>query len=111
MKRRKFHITCTEPYFLQILLALALVASASAQWPAGVSPAACPNYPYCNEDAGILAYSGTPAITQYPAGVSAASCPNYPHCFQGWTVCHFVLSRVDGTVVKFEICIEMEDFL
>ena len=70
----------------QIVLSLALVAAASAQWPAGVSPAACPNYPYCGEAAAPVAYaaalSADPAL-RYPAGVSAASCPNYPDCFQG----------------------------
>ena len=70
----------------QIVLSLALVAAASAQWPAGVSPAACPNYPYCGEAAAPVAYAAAlpadPAL-RYPAGVSAASCPNYPDCFQG----------------------------
>merc|ERR1719410_2312267 len=73
--------------FTKIVLSLALVAAASAQWPAGVSPAACPNYPYCNEAAAPVAYAAAalpadPAL-RYPAGVSAASCPNYPDCFQG----------------------------
>lgn len=40
------------------------------RYPAGVNPAACPNYPYCD----------TGAHRQYPAGLSAASCPNYPYC-------------------------------
>ena len=75
----------------QIVLSLALVAAASAQWPAGVSPAACPNYPYCGEAAAPVAAApvayaaalpADPAL-RYPAGVSAASCPNYPDCFQG----------------------------
>ena len=69
----------------QIVLSLALVAAVSAQWPAGVSPAACPNYPFCNEAAAPVAYAALPAdpALRYPAGVSAASCPNYPDCFQG----------------------------
>ena len=75
-----------EDIFRQIVLSLALVAAASAQWPAGVSPAACPNYPYCGEEAAPVAYAAAlpadPAL-RYPAGVSAASCPNYPDCFQG----------------------------
>ena len=81
-----------EDIFRQIVLSLALVAAASAQWPAGVSPAACPNYPYCNEAAAPVAapvaYAAAAALPadpalRYPAGVSAASCPNYPDCFQG----------------------------
>ena len=72
----------------QIVLSLALVAAVSAQWPAGVSPAACPNYPFCNEAAAPVAYAAAAALPadpalRYPAGVSAASCPNYPDCFQG----------------------------
>ena len=64
------------------------MAAASAQWPAGVSPAACPNYPYCGEAAAPVAYAAAAALPadpalRYPAGVSAASCPNYPDCFQG----------------------------
>ena len=66
-----------------ILAALVSVASAASILPAGVDPAACPNYPYCDEAAAVLTYSGVPVTRQYPAGVSAASCPNYPHCFQG----------------------------
>ena len=46
------------------------------QWPAGVSPAACPNYPDCSLVPG--GYAG--AVSQYPAGVWPAACPDYPYC-------------------------------
>merc|ERR1719369_2426516 len=47
-------------------------------WPAGVSPAACPNYPYCGLNADIpTGYTNTAG---YPTGVSAAVCPGYPYC-------------------------------
>ena len=47
-------------------------------WPAGVSPAACPNYPFCNVAPVVpLGYTNTAG---YPAGVSAAACPGYPYC-------------------------------
>lgn len=58
------------------------------RYPAGVNPAACPNYPYC-DNGHAAAYHGAPAAAplpgyhsrQYPAGLSAASCPNYPYCY------------------------------
>ena len=76
----------SKKYFWQII-AIALVAAAASaqrQWPAGVSPAACPNYPFCGEESPVLAYAslGAGPATQWPAGVSPASCPNYPNCFQ-----------------------------
>merc|ERR1712080_233134 len=37
----------------------------ATEWPAGVSAAICPNYPFC---------------TIVPAGVSAAACPGSPYC-------------------------------
>ncbi|CAG0889583.1 unnamed protein product [Cyprideis torosa] len=60
------------------------------EYPAGVDPYACPDYPYCGPkqvtNQGIPAsvayakagYYGGPA--KYPAGVSPALCPNYPYC-------------------------------
>ena len=57
-------------------------------WPAGVSPAACPNYPHCdnNIDPTLGVPRTIPAVPaaapalQWPAGVSPAACPNYPNC-------------------------------
>ena len=56
-----------------VVLSLGLCQS---QWPAGVSPAACPNYPDCSLVPG--GYAG--AVSQYPAGVWPAACPDYPYC-------------------------------
>jgi hypothetical protein len=57
------------------------------KYPAGVSPHACPNYPYCDTNALHAGHhqvraNPLPGFTErlYPAGVSAASCPNYPEC-------------------------------
>ena len=72
---------------------MALVAVAAGQvaqvWPAGVSPAACPNYPICDNSIdptlGVArAAIGVPTVTahQWPAGVAAAACPDYPYCTQ-----------------------------
>ncbi|CAF4833333.1 cuticle protein 1 [Pieris napi] len=87
---------------LFIVCALAVVALAR-EYPAGVHPAICPNYPYC--DVTTLARftpDGQPipewvynpsilpvapadpnaaAAREYPAGVNPASCPNYPYCW------------------------------
>ncbi|XP_060525901.1 calcium-binding protein P-like [Cylas formicarius] len=66
-----------------------------AQIPAGVSPQACPNYPYCSAaissnhkiiigailEIGLAQYQFTGQLpAQYPAGVDPKSCPNYPDC-------------------------------
>merc|ERR1712055_517514 len=51
---------------------------ATTEWPAGVSPASCPNYPLCNlTPIAPLGYVNTAG---YPAGVSAAAFPNFPYC-------------------------------
>lgn len=53
------------------------------RYPAGVSAAACPNYPYCGilgNSVGLAAYQNW-IPREYPAGVPAAACPNYPYCF------------------------------
>ncbi|XP_045508389.1 cuticle protein 1 [Colias croceus] len=86
---------------LFIVSVLAVVALAR-EYPAGVHPAICPNYPFCEQ--GILARftpDGMPipewvnnpsilpvapadphaAAREYPAGVNPASCPNYPYCW------------------------------
>merc|ERR1711872_737278 len=51
----------------------------ATEWPAGVSAASCPNYPYCDGLTAVVpvGYTNTAG---YPAGVSAAICPNYPYC-------------------------------
>merc|ERR1712226_255313 len=54
------------------------VSKRQAVYPAGVSAAACPNYPFCNLAPVVpLGYVNTAG---YPAGVSAAVCPGYPYC-------------------------------
>merc|ERR1712168_1195492 len=47
----------------------------ATEFPAGVSAALCPNYPFCN-----IAPAGYVNTAGYPAGVSAAACPNFPYC-------------------------------
>ncbi|XP_021915347.1 cuticle protein 1 [Zootermopsis nevadensis] len=54
-------------------------AAAAHNYPAGVSPASCPNYPYCSHHVPVGPLPGYHA-RQYPAGVSAVTCPNYPYC-------------------------------
>lgn len=61
--------------------------SGGDKYPAGVSPQSCPNYPYCETNAGHSGHQAArvaplPGYTErlYPAGVSAAQCPNYPEC-------------------------------
>ncbi|CAG7733688.1 unnamed protein product [Allacma fusca] len=65
-----------------LLLAFVAISFAQERYPAGVSPASCPNYPFCN-----VAGNGAPAgyvfdrvNHQYPAGVHPAACPSYPYC-------------------------------
>lgn len=59
------------------------------KFPAGVNPQACPNYPYCDTNTGLVA--GAPVVAkaaplpgfterQYPAGVNPHECPNFPYC-------------------------------
>lgn len=59
------------------------------KFPAGVNPQSCPNYPYCDTNAGLAGHHAHQAraaplqgFTErlYPAGVSPQSCPNYPEC-------------------------------
>ena len=83
-------IYLTFPLKKASFCALLALASAAPQtiWPPGVSPAACPNYPICDNNldptSGIArSLTGVPAANpalQWPAGVSPAACPNYPHC-------------------------------
>lgn len=60
--------------------------SGGDKFPAGVSPESCPNYPYCEVNAGSGHHAARAAPLQgfterlYPAGVSPQSCPNYPEC-------------------------------
>ncbi|XP_063701885.1 uncharacterized protein LOC134831962 [Culicoides brevitarsis] len=58
---------------------------AADKYPAGVSPHACPNYPYCDINAGHAGQvraAPLQGFTErlYPAGVNPASCPNFPDC-------------------------------
>ncbi|KAE8750966.1 Cuticle Protein CPCFC 1 [Frankliniella occidentalis] len=58
---------------------------AAAQYPAGVSPASCPNYPYCSGHIGAPGPVAAPPLPgfssrQYPDGISPSTCPNYPYC-------------------------------
>ena len=50
----------------------------AAQWPADVAPAACPDYPYCSSRA--AAPIGYANTAGWPAGVAPAACPNFPYC-------------------------------
>lgn len=58
---------------------------AAAQYPAGVSPQQCPNYPYCSNHVGAPGPVAAPPLPgfsarQYPDGVNPHACPNYPYC-------------------------------
>merc|ERR1712044_9066 len=78
--------------FSKIACFLTFLAMANAfpqkVWPAGVSPAACPNYPDCDNSIdptlGVARNAPTPNVPslQFPAGVSAAACPDFPFCTQ-----------------------------
>jgi hypothetical protein len=75
----------------------AAVARQADKYPAGVSAAECPNFPYCHDGvsgnfavgtfksgytAGVApAASATAYAARYPPGVNPAACPNYPFCF------------------------------
>ncbi|XP_011208754.2 cuticle protein 1 [Bactrocera dorsalis] len=55
------------------------------KFPAGVNPHTCPNYPFCDVNAGQHGAVAAPPLPgwterQYPAGVSAHQCPNFPYC-------------------------------
>lgn len=62
--------------------------SGGDKYPAGVNPQSCPNYPYCDTNAGLTGHhhaaraAPLAGFTErlYPAGVSPAQCPNYPEC-------------------------------
>ena len=51
-----------------------VVASAAAQWPAGVHPTACPNYPFCGEAIAPAAPAVIPAVSFIT--FAAVSAPN-----------------------------------
>ena len=72
-----------------ILAALVSAASAASILPAGVDPAACPNYPYCNVGAPVASLptpivQGQPVapvlntLPQQTAYYQQASCPLIP---------------------------------
>ncbi|XP_075988229.1 uncharacterized protein LOC142984479 [Anticarsia gemmatalis] len=85
--------------FAKLLVIFALVVVALArEYPAGVHPAVCPNYPFCDADAlarhtpdgqpipqwgfpGVAPLAPVPAAPRYPAGLPPALCPNYPYCW------------------------------
>lgn len=82
------------------ILTLAAVALAR-EYPAGLHPAICPNYPFCDADAlakytpqGMpipewvrnpailpIARAASNPVPKYPADFPAALCPNYPYCW------------------------------
>ncbi|XP_059475972.1 cuticle protein 1 [Neocloeon triangulifer] len=63
------------------LVAVSAVMAQADKYPAGVHPATCPNYPYCDNTV-VAQYQawGAPIAREYPAGVHPAACPNYPYC-------------------------------
>ncbi|KAL0859080.1 hypothetical protein ABMA27_010927 [Loxostege sticticalis] len=90
--------------FVKLFALLALAAVAwCREYPAGVHPAVCPNYPYCDTTAftrhtpdgqpipewvrnpGILPVAPVDpnhnAAPRYPADFPPALCPNYPYCW------------------------------
>ncbi|CAG0923398.1 unnamed protein product [Notodromas monacha] len=97
--------------FAAVLMVTASSAShLPAKYPVGVNPAACPNYPYCNQlvdptsgyavapynkltyavrPLAPIVYSAypyayaTPGGDKYPANVNPAECVNYPYCHDG----------------------------
>merc|ERR1712105_284380 len=57
----------TEPYSTMsplIILSLAATALAAPQLPAGLTAAACPNYPYCDASGGFLAVPDVPGAAE-----------------------------------------------
>uniref|UniRef100_U5EF00 Putative cuticle protein 1 n=1 Tax=Corethrella appendiculata TaxID=1370023 RepID=U5EF00_9DIPT len=61
------------------------LGSGGDKYPAGVNPHTCPNYPYCDTNAGhagAVRAAPLPGFTerQYPAGVNPHQCPNFPYC-------------------------------
>ncbi|XP_071448531.1 cuticle protein 1-like [Hetaerina americana] len=81
--------------FAKLIVFAACVAAAMCveadRYPAGLSPALCPNYPHCDNALIALHSSNPSAVTpyaaplyhygrEYPAGVHPAACPNYPYC-------------------------------
>ncbi|GBP59938.1 hypothetical protein EVAR_89009_1 [Eumeta japonica] len=90
------------PLILSCVAALTL----AREYPAGVHPAVCPDYPFCDAAtlarftpdgmpipewglypglvravAPVEAPAGVPAAPKYPADFNAALCPNYPYCW------------------------------
>ncbi|XP_049882955.1 cuticle protein 1 [Pectinophora gossypiella] len=96
--------------FAKLFIVSAVLAVAlSREYPAGVHPAICPNYPYCDAEtlarhtpdgqpipewvrnpnllpvapvaAPLAPAAALPAAPRYPADFPAALCPNYPYCW------------------------------
>ncbi|XP_073972555.1 uncharacterized protein [Rhodnius prolixus] len=100
----QFYNSIQISFMVKILTALAYCVgiSLAAQFPAGIDPRLCPNYPQC-DNAILAAFSKNPLpfMTQgkqngkdaspeidhffflqpgYPVGLSRIQCPNYPFC-------------------------------
>ncbi|XP_077292466.1 uncharacterized protein LOC143915630 [Arctopsyche grandis] len=87
--------------FVAAFLIVCFAASSYArEYPAGLFPALCPDYPNCDNALLARYYADgqpkpeyltavphsaplTAFRTEYPAGVPAAACPNYPFCNVG----------------------------
>ncbi|KAJ6645376.1 Cuticle protein 1 [Pseudolycoriella hygida] len=49
------------------------------EYPPGVHPSACPNFPFCNVSQIVLPLPGF-STRLYPPGVHPSACPNFPIC-------------------------------
>ncbi|XP_048002169.1 cuticle protein 1-like [Leguminivora glycinivorella] len=86
--------------FTKVLVICALAAVALANdFPHGIHPAICPNYPLCDPavlarhtpegipipdwDLPVVRSAAMPVFEaiRYPADFDPALCPNYPYCF------------------------------
>lgn len=48
----------------------------SLEYPVGVDPSLCPNYPFCGDTPHKI------YLRRYPANVDPSFCPDYPYCHQ-----------------------------
>ncbi|KAL1132082.1 hypothetical protein AAG570_010040 [Ranatra chinensis] len=81
---------CPKSPLLVVLVGVVAVGvcAPQAQYPAGVSPHTCPNYPFCDGHAYAAHhpwYHGHPhhPAPVYPPGVDPHACPDYPFCTAG----------------------------
>ncbi|CAG0890911.1 unnamed protein product [Darwinula stevensoni] len=74
---------------LCVLLTSCVANPLPVEVPAGVSPAACPNYPICDPNvdpqSGLARGVGVPVVApiinlEYPAGLDFTQCHNFPFC-------------------------------